>query len=73
MTGVPDVPPGHTASVAPRGAGPSSTVATVTGCPAPTDSTTRPNAGYSGAVTRRTSRVISPPHVSPTANASSSL
>ena len=60
-------------SVAPRGAGPSVTVATVTGRPAATDSATSPKAGSASAVTGRTSRVISPPQVSPTANASSSL
>lgn len=49
------------------------TVATITGSPAATDRATAPKDGSRSGVTGRTSRVSSPPQVSPTAKASSSL
>ncbi|MGX1273849.1 hypothetical protein RKD18_007043 [Streptomyces phaeoluteigriseus] len=48
-------------------------MATVTGSPAATDPATAPNDGSRAGVTGRTSTVISPPQVRPTAKASSSL
>ena len=65
---------GHTASVAPRGAGPSDTVATVTGLARGhrLGHCAEGRIGLAGH-TRRTSSVISPPQVRPTAKASSSL
>ena len=70
---MPAVRSGQTASTAPWGAGPSVTVATVTGSPAATDGRPPRRTGRGPGVTARTSRVSSPPQVSPTAKASSSL
>lgn len=70
---VPETASGHTASVAPRGAGPSVTVAVTTGRRAATEAATSAKEGSVAGDTGRTSRVISPPQVRPTAKASAAL